>query len=239
MKKSELKELIKELIKECISQCNLLSQGVYDKYIFKAIFLAGGPGSGKSYISDKILSGFGLKVINSDNMYEYLLKKANIEMNAQSIASKQGQQIRNRAKQLTTKQQSNFLSGRLGLIIDGTGRDLSKIKKVQTMLKQLGYDTSMVFVNTSLQVAKQRNRQRSRVLPDEMVYDLWNKVQKNIGAFQNMFGSNNFIIVDNNNASQSDLAKVNVKIRNMLNRPISNYVAKKWIEQQLKNKKEN
>ena len=52
-----------------------LAEGVYDKNIFKAFFLAGGPGSGKSWVSAKTLSGAGLKVINSDSAFESLLKK--------------------------------------------------------------------------------------------------------------------------------------------------------------------
>ena len=44
-----------------------ITEGVYDPNIFKAFFLAGGPGSGKSWVSERTLSGMGLKVINRDN----------------------------------------------------------------------------------------------------------------------------------------------------------------------------
>ena len=50
-----------------------ITEGVYDPNIFKAFFLAGGPGSGKSWVSAKTLSGMGLKVINSDDVSEYTL----------------------------------------------------------------------------------------------------------------------------------------------------------------------
>ena len=55
-----------------------LQEGVYDPNIFKAIFLAGGPGSGKSYVAKRTLGGQGLKVVNSDDAFEKLLKKAGI-----------------------------------------------------------------------------------------------------------------------------------------------------------------
>ncbi|SVD88587.1 uncharacterized protein METZ01_LOCUS441441, partial [marine metagenome] len=57
-----------------------LAEGVYDRNIFKAFFLAGGPGSGKSWVSAKTLSGAGLKVINSDAAFERLLAKERMSL---------------------------------------------------------------------------------------------------------------------------------------------------------------
>ena len=50
--------------------------------------------------------------------------------------------------------------GRLGMIIDGTGHEYGKIQKNKKQhMKRLGYDTYMVFVNTSLDVfAKERKK---------------------------------------------------------------------------------
>ena len=52
-----------------------LQEGLYDPNIFKAFFLAGGPGSGKSYVAGRTTGGTGLKSVNSDEAFEYLLKK--------------------------------------------------------------------------------------------------------------------------------------------------------------------
>ena len=46
----------------------------------KHFFLAGGPGSGKSWVSARALSGMGLKVINSDNAFTRLLCKEQISL---------------------------------------------------------------------------------------------------------------------------------------------------------------
>ena len=51
-----------------------LQEGVYDPNIFKAIFLAGGPGSGKSYVVRRALGGEGMKVVDSDDAFERLIK---------------------------------------------------------------------------------------------------------------------------------------------------------------------
>ena len=51
-----------------------LREGIYDPNIFKAVFLAGGPGSGKSFVVGKTLGGLGLTIINSDEPFERYLK---------------------------------------------------------------------------------------------------------------------------------------------------------------------
>ena len=57
--------------------------------------------------------------------------------------------------------QTNYLNGRLGLIIDGTGKDYDKIATQATQLKQLGYDAYDI-VNTSLDTALERKAKRLR-----------------------------------------------------------------------------
>ena len=74
-----------------------LEEGVNDPAIFKSIFLAGGPGSGKSFVVGKTaLPTFGYKVINSDMAFEKALKDANMAMTAQNIFSTKGQSLRDR-----------------------------------------------------------------------------------------------------------------------------------------------
>ena len=95
----------------------------------------------------------------------------------------------------------------------------------------------MVFVNTSLDVALERNATRTRTVPKDITIKSWNAVQNNIGRFQNMFGSGQMIIVDNNNAKEDTLNKVYSKVRNYVRAPIKSYVAKRWIENELKKKR--
>ena len=191
-----------------IEQIKELNEGVYDPGIFKAFFLAGGPGSGKSYVQKKTTSGMGLKVVNSDDIYEKMLNDAGMETTVADIYSDKGQEIRGRAKEVTKKRQSNFLMGRLGVVIDGTGKDFEKIQRQSASLKQLGYDTYMIFVNTSEEIAQERNQQRKRTLDRGEVTRMWTEVQKNIGAFQRFFGGKNFIILDNNGSNDDVLQMV-------------------------------
>jgi len=214
-----------------------LQEGVYDPNIFNAIFLAGGPGSGKSYVVRKTTGGLGMKIVNSDEIYEKDLEKAGLDIGKpDDIFSDKGQEIRLRSKQKTKARQGLWVDGRLGVIIDGTGKDVAKISRQKALLDQIGYETMMIFVNTSLETAQIRNKERKRTLPEKSVEQMWNNVQKNIGSFQSLFGSRNFIIVDNNDAGEDIFNKVFKRIRGLVVKKPSKRQAKQWIANELKKK---
>ena len=91
-----------------------LEEGPNDPHIFKAVFMAGGPGSGKSYIAtSRILKGGGLKIVNSDDIFEYKMKKAGLDHgDPEVIYSPQGQEIRNQAKQMTGTMEDGYTGPR-------------------------------------------------------------------------------------------------------------------------------
>ena len=214
-----------------------MDEGVNDPHIFKAVFLAGGPGSGKSFVAKKILGGTGLRSINSDEVYEFLMKKQGLSLDPETIFSPQGQEIRDKAKGLSRKREATYLDGRLGLVIDGTGRDVSKYEVMAQKLRAIGYDLSMIYVNTSLEVAQQRNLKRERTLKPEKVEQLWNDVQQNLMKFQQIFGAGRFHIIDNSGGledldRQKNFDKVYVETQRFLNTPPSKPKAKAWIQQQ-------
>jgi predicted kinase len=211
-----------------------LNEGINDPNIFKVVFLAGGPGSGKSFVVGKTaLTAQGLKLINSDIAFEVALKKAGLAATPENIYSDQGQAIRTNAKVLTNKRKKLALAGRLGLIIDGTGKDYDKIKAQKEALEKHGYECFMIFVNTNESTALKRNQLRSRSLPDQTVVKMWHAVQDNVGNFQNLF-KNKMIIVDNSdnadaNANTLQAYKVIIK---WLSKPVTNPIAKSWMKLQ-------
>jgi len=145
--------------------------------------------------------------------------------------------LRDFAKSLTKQRMKLYQKGKLGMIIDGTGHDYGKIAKMKRELQEDGYDTYMVFVNTSLDVAQQRNQERDRVLPPDLLEKSWKDVQANLGKFQNLFKSN-FLIVDNSKflkpkqARQKFASLVKKGINQFVKLPIKNPIAKKWIKKQ-------
>ena len=213
-----------------------LQEGVYDPNIFKAFFIAGGPGSGKSFVVRKTTGGLGMKVVNSDDIFEKLLDKEGLSKKMPESEKEPRDVVRQRAKELTAKKKANFVEGRLGLIIDGTGKDYDKIARQATKLKQLGYDIHMIFVNTSLDVALERNAKRSRTVPESVAIKSWNNVQRNIGKFSQYFRQN-FVVVDNNDELENDgmvLNSVFKQIRPLANKKIYNKIAYKWIGDELR-----
>ena len=209
-----------------------LEEGVNDPAIFKAVFLAGGPGSGKSFIVGKTgLTSMGYKVVNSDDAFEAGMKKADMKMTPDNIFSPKGQEIRGKAKRLTGTKQARYIKGRLGLVIDGTGKDPEKILRQAQAIQKLGYQTAMVFVNTDLETALKRNRMRERSLPDAEVESYWKAVQRNVGKFQRMFGKQNFLVVDNSEGKnyEKETLRAYRDVRKFTDAEVTKK-AQKWID---------
>ena len=241
-KKNEMNENLKNTIVE------ILTEGVDDPGILKCVFMAGGPGSGKSYTAKEIFgvgkgltqsfSASGLKIVNSDTAFEKGMKDNGINPKDLAKIEKEDPElwdkitgkdsIRTRAKELTNKQQKFYEAGRLGMIIDGTGDEVSKIKKKKQHAEKLGYDCYMVFVNTSLEVALERNAARDRVLPEDLVTKIWKACQNNLGAFQSIF-SGNMVIVDNT-VYRPINKNVQKAIDKFIRTPIKNRIGQKWVK---------
>ena len=219
----------------------ILAEGVYDPGIFKAFFLAGGPGSGKTFVTQSAFAGTGLKIVNSDTLFERGLKKANLSLKMPESEAEFRDIIRQRAKSTAGTILDTYMRGRLGLVIDATGRDKNVIQRQHALLTNLGYDCFMIFVNTSLDVALQRNRNRPRSIPEYIVTNSWNGVQSNIGQFQRIFSPNKMLIIDNNRSEKElvsqTLSQAAKFIRGQLTTKPDNYIAKQWIAKELEAKK--
>jgi len=176
---------------------DLLTEGVHDSGIFKAVFLAGGPGSGKSYVAKQIfgipekfnISMSGMKMINQDKEYKFLLKKHGfdpewLDTYPDDVFQHITDEMRDFTRDLATERKKGYMKGKLGMIIDGTGHKFQKVKAHKKELEENGYDTYMVFVNTSLEVAQARNKERDRVLPEKVLKKSWEDTRKNLGGYK-------------------------------------------------------
>jgi len=212
-----------------------LQEGVYDPNILKAFFLAGGPGSGKSYVVKRGTGGLGMKIVNSDDIFEKYLKDAGLSMKMPKSEEEPRDKLRDRAKKVTAARQANYIEGRLGLIIDGTGHDYDKIATQATKLKILGYDVHMIFVNTSLDTALERNAKRDRSVPESITIKSWNNVQKNMGKFSQYFRQN-FMVVDNNDTDEDVMGPVFKQVRARAKKKVQNKTGQQWITMELQKK---
>jgi dephospho-CoA kinase len=228
----------------------ILYEGVHDKGIFKAVFLAGGPGSGKDYVLDNTLAGHGLTEINSDKALEFLMDKENLDKKMPDNEEEQRNAVRAKAKSMTELRQRLALQGRNGLIINGTGDDYEKIKRIKEKLEAIGYETSMLTVNTRDEISQQRNIERGqrggRTVPEKARKEKWDSVQKSRPQFAELF-KDNYAEFDNSedlkNASpdvvkgkKDELLSLYKNFQKFVSKPPKNDKAKEWVAGQLSKK---
>jgi dephospho-CoA kinase len=165
----------------------------------KAIFLAGPAGSGKSYISSKLIPNT-FTVINSDNTYEELLKASGIGLKQKDFTPDQLSQaakLQAQARKTTQDKLAQSIESKNNIVIDGTGGALAPLTKKKQQLEDLGYETLMLMIYVSPLVSLERNQQRDRSLMPGIVLRNWKDVNKNIEMYRQAFG-NNFILLNNN-----------------------------------------
>lgn len=196
-------------------------EGVYDPNIFKVVFMAGAPGAGKTSVATALFSHTGLRTLNIDNFWEFYQKR-NQEHDFKKYDN------------LLGKQQQNYIDGRLGLLIDGTARNPERMAKMKAALEAIGYETALVFVNstleTSLDRAITREQNTGRHVDPQFIKDAWEQTQSNLGKLQSMFRGN-FFIVDND--SDSDLSYTETILRTWLNKKPETAAAADWSKIQM------
>ena len=239
---------IKESINEEFE--TLLFEGVHDKAIFKAVFLAGGPGSGKDYVLDNTLAGHGMTEMNSDKALEFLMDKEGLDKTMPASEEEKRNFTRGRAKNITELRQRLAILGRNGLIINGTGDDIEKVTKIKQKLEEVGYESSMVLVNTADEVSKQRNIDRGqrggRTVPENIRKEKWDGVQAGRPEFAKMFGDN-YMEFDNSEdlrnappevvkAKKDEMLQMFAKIKEFVAKPPENPIASSWVAMELQKK---
>ena len=226
---------------------SILAEGVHDKGIFKAVFLAGGPGSGKDYVLSNTLDGHGMIEINSDKALEYLMDKENLDKRMPDNEEAQRNVIRKKAKDVAEIRHRMALQGRNGLIINGTGADPKEYIEIKRRLDKLGYDTSMILVNTADEVSRARNIERGqnggRTVPESIRKQKWEAVQQARAEFGKIF-RNSYIEFDNSEdlrqaapdvvkAKKEEMMQIHKEIEKFVSTPPKTDKAKFWIATKL------
>ena len=174
----------------------------------KVVFLAGGAGSGKGNVIKKLnLEKQGFKVVNSDISLEWLKKNNGLPENMNEFTKEQRStlgKLQSQARQIAKNKMMKYKGSADGVVVDGTGGSIKAMEKLVNEFKDKGYDVSMVFVETSLKTALERNRVRKeRSLLDKIVEKNHEAVQGNKSGFKTMFGER-FMEIKTDKLKQED-----------------------------------
>ena len=180
-------------------------EGRFDPYQNKAIFFAGVPGAGKTFIARRLASIFyGLKQVNPDAAFKYLLRNKNLSLKMPPEEETPREIERQRSKQIVGKQQQMYQQENLGMLIDTTGRSLARVVDTKEELEEQGYDTAMIYVDADIETSVKRNRARERSIPEKVLMQNFGAVKANVPRFEELFGDRLFKI-DNSYAEQPRL----------------------------------
>lgn len=180
--------------------------------LFKAIFVTGGPGSGKDIIIREAIPESRAVELNATQAFDYLADKQKLSEKTNDFRR---EAIRNRGP----------------LIINGPADNFDKITQIKEELEELGYSTMMVFVNTTNEVSQERNTKLSRMMVESIRYDKWMQAQKNKDIFAQSF--NNFIQIDNTGSLESieeDITKTYLNINGFIEDRTYGDISLSWLE---------
>lgn len=143
--------------------------------------ILGLPGAGKSTIQRfGLINAPNLHLLTPDKWIELLAKKENVDIKQPLNTAELYHQIRPIFKSFTSSVLNP--SSRSNFIIEKLGKDLESLKKVIFLSKEKGFRVIVVLVHVGLEKAKEGNRQRSRMVPEEVIEDAYKNVEKNFNA---------------------------------------------------------
>lgn len=208
----------------------MVVEGINDKGIFKAVFLAGHPGAGKSYVLDRIKSGsIDPRWVNTDKVFPLFKKWWNTDWPL----------IGNKVRIVNRNQLSGYINSMLPLAIDGTAGKVSTLMRRKSILESMGYDTAMIFVNTSLETAIERAFERGqktkRDVDPDFIESIYTDVQKHKNYYRGRFDT--WIEVDNDKGELTNEVINNVFkfVVKFYNSPIQNPIGREKVEKMIKN----
>lgn len=183
-----------------------------ERGMFKAVFVTGCPGSGKDVVIREAIAEARAVELNLTQAYDYLTDK-------QKLSEK------------TSDNRREAIRIRGPLIINGPADNLDEIMYVKEELEELGYQTMMVFVNTTNEVSQERNTRLSRMMVESVRYDKWVQAQNHKTNYSNCFEG--FSVIDNSKSIEyieEDITETYQKINQFLDNKTHSDIASVWLE---------
>jgi predicted kinase len=220
------------------------------KGLLKCVFLTGGAGAGKSFVVKNLFPSISgnrtdnsagsdvihpaPKILDSDALFTRKLTSAGLPQKIPSASDIDNSELRTKQLALRDKAMTstiavlkNVLNGYFSVILDGTGKSADKMIQRKLIMESLGYDCLNLVVSTSLQIAQDRNKKRTRSLPPDAVEEIWHQVQQNIPKYKQLFGKN--CVVVNNDPGQLDVQFLREQLTQFLTAPVQNPVGQELL----------
>jgi predicted kinase len=194
--------------------------------LFKAVFISGGPGSGKDII----------------------IREAIAQQNAVEITSTTAVSILNDKHKLyefSRDTRREAIRQRQPLIITGTTNEQYNILAIREELEELGYETMMIFVNTSNESSRKRNEGHERMMAESVRQQRWEVTQLVAEKFNQDFKK--YLEFDNSvdlneandfetSEKEEDISIIYEMTNWFFDTPVDNELAESWM---VRHKKHN
>jgi len=180
--------------------------------LFKAIFVTGGPGSGKDIIIREAIAENKAVEITSTQAYNYLMDKQSLSEKSNDFRR---ESIRNRGP----------------LIINGPADDHTRMITIKEELEELGYSTHMVFVDTTNEASQNRNEKLTKMIAETVRHEKWELAQASKESYRQNFI--NFINLNNSGLLEEieeDITVIYQKINNFIDNKTYVEEAYRWLE---------
>ena len=211
----------------------MLFEGINDRGIFKVLFLAGLPGSGKSTVARKLLASCPIrpKIVDFDHLFEYLSMKHDVNIGPDSKPL-EVKPILDKAANLTRERLTNYVNGMLPLLIDGTAENPTHMINRTEILRAMGYDIGILWVKTDVNTSIERAATRDRHVDPEFIRAAAEKEDKNIRFLEARISptaGGKFILLNTAEGTTS-FETAAKEVDTFFTAPVQNQIGVKYIE---------
>jgi predicted kinase len=187
------------------------------------VVIAGGPGAGKSFITKNLINLDNVKDFNVDQVRVMTAKKLWGDEWEEMISTPEGyEEILDKThttsdpRNLTVKFLKQFLQQDrdqpTNVVYDAGGGQEKVMKDVWKMANDSGFNTTLVYVRTPLELAQTRNSERPRSLPGDMVAQYHDQVKDNmrnlIPLFDSVWTVDNKEVIDLSNRPSENIERI-------------------------------
>tara|TARA_A100001515_G_scaffold79704_1_gene63299 strand:+ start:6920 stop:8134 length:1215 start_codon:yes stop_codon:yes gene_type:complete len=192
---NELRKLINQIRLE-----EALEKGVKEvKHPFKAVFIFGPAGAGKTTTKDFLGLPDEFVPLTSDDAIEKVFPKFGISLDFREEYPKKTE-IRKLLQQRTSEKTIRKVNQMLPLFFDTTGENVSKLIKIMDALERVGYDIAVFQINVPPDVSIAADLGRDRTLGSEIIQSISNDYQRDVAkgaAYLNQLGRRGVTLLSN------------------------------------------